>query len=302
MRLSVMLGIVGALGTPAVAQNFTLSSYAFGESGGTPLTLSGGGRFFVESSRELQDNTPDLTRPMHASSWNDGDNREWSTYFTQDALGPSRRFGPFSPNNASDQFYLIQGIYPPAFASRNANLVTFSPGLGGDDPAAMAARMNAVTSGVLVGGASIPGTPIVSRPGWGVLSIPPPPFPAMTISADGIMLARLTVTRGAFLLGSMRLIGTIAGVPFDQTLQTSFGVSPELFPAAPGVNNRLFLTAYRVAEVNITANQFGTSEPFGEAEVYDIWLHDYRVIPSPSAAALIAACGCFALHRRQRIA
>lgn len=262
--------------TPSAVGAFTFATHAFGDSGGQPYRTSDGSGFFVHSSRDAGDGTPDLSRPLHSASWaGAGNDLEWTSYFTHDGLGPSRRSG--APNNASDQFYITAGVYPAGFSSRNSNFAAFTPG---HDAAARAA---VVDTGVIFGGTFIAGP---SQPSG------PSPLTAMADLTfwQGLFLARLTVRDGVTISGSVTVVG-------------SFGTSQLVLNSGIEAGG-VVLNSYKVADIVLTDSGFdtgtGESENFAgvAVDVYDIWL-EQPPFPSPGPVAVFGAAGLVGLRRRR---
>ncbi len=281
MEISVMMmKLVSAatvLAAAAGAQGaFTFATHGFGDTGGSAYRTSDGSGFYVNSGADSGDGTASVIRPLNAASWVAGNDNEWTSYVTHDGLGPTRRSG--GTNNQSDQFYVGAGVYAAAFTSRNANVVSLTPGHDA------AARTAITDAGVLLGGSFIAGPSVASGPS-------PAAGLGGTAGSQGVFLARLTVKTGVTITGAVQVIG-------------SFGTS-DLVLNSGVPSNGVYLNAYKVATVTLSDAGFdvglGESEDFTDmpADVYDIWVEESTIVPTPGAVALFGAAGLAGLRRRR---
>lgn len=295
MEISVMMmKLVSAatiLAAAAGAQGaFTFATHGFGDTGGTAYRTSDGSGFFVVSTADSGDGTASVIRPLNAASWTGaaGNAAEWTSYVTHDGMGPSRRSG--APNNQSDSFYLGANVYAAGFANRNANVVSLTPGHDA------AARTAVTDDGVLLGGSFIAGPSVASGPS---------PASNGTVGAGvnnlgGVFLARLTVKSGVGITGAVQVIGSFGTVNLG--LNTGVGVAA---PTPAYVGQTIFLNSYKVATVTLSDAGFdtgsGSSEDFSgaSADVYDIWVEEATLVPTPGAVALFGAAGLAGLRRRR---
>lgn len=281
----------------------------FGDRSGLPYTTSDSSGFFVHSSRDWGDGSPTLIRPLHTTIPTTPD-VEWTSYMSHDPFGPTRRSG--APNNSSDEFYISRDIYDPNFTSRSAGGLTIpNPAdttVSVFDPADIDARLAVVQSGVIQGYSLTPFPPRSGRspePGYfaQLPAIAPGGSPMFVFyEPQGMFLARLTVRRGVTISGLIEVglrIGSVGDPlldPFDLILDGPSTPFPSTGPA-----NAFKLKSYLVAQPTITDFQFGTTTPFGEADVYDIWIsEDFVEVPAPGAACIVALSGVAALRRRRR--
>jgi MYXO-CTERM domain-containing protein len=278
MEISVMMmKLVSAatiLAAAAGAQGaFTFATHGFGDTGGSAYRTSDGSGFYVNSAADSGDGTASVIRPLNAASWVAGNDNEWTSYVTHDGMGPTRRSG--APNNQSDSFYLGTGVYAAGFASRNANVVSLTPGHDA------AARTAITDDGVLLGGSFIAGPSVASGPS------------PEGGTFQGVFLARLTAKSGVGITGAVQVIG-------------SFGTLDLTLNGAPvaGLGGVLYqLKSYRVATVTLNDAGFdtgsGSSEDFSgaSADVNDVWL--VEAVPTPGAVALFGAAGLAGLRRRR---
>ncbi|HVZ93246.1 MAG TPA: hypothetical protein VG797_01935 [Phycisphaerales bacterium] len=245
-----------------------------GDTAGTPFVTSDGRGFFVHSQHDYGDGTPSPQRPT-VSEINSELESEWTTYLGLDVLGPTRVAG--TPNNQADDFYIARGVYAPSFTSRTCQLAPLTPGMD-QLPGGAAHRTDIATTGVMWGGAVVPGPLIPAGPS--------PEGGART----GALLARLTVHRGA----------TVSGQPWVATSAGNFDLvvnGPGVL-IAPGTN--LAIRSYLVAQVDIADDGFDfDGNPYGPADVYDVWLTETNV-PAPSAVASLILLGGVATSRPRR--
>lgn len=271
----MLTAVVVLAGTSLAADPFRFVAHGFGGTAGTPYYTNDGSGFYVHSDYDFGDGTPSLERPT-ASQISSAADAEWTSYVTEDALGPSRYAG--DANNESDQFYLSHGVYPESFSSRSASV-----GLliwGGRHDALPQRRRNVVDSGNLRADFYIASQPIPSGISPEGADLP------------GIFLARFTVHRGVTVHGS-----------------------PQIFlglPMAEGVNFRMnldgapygdfALRSYLVAQPDILDPGMHPDEGgFGAADVYDVWLvHLDLAVPAPGAVSLLIGAGILYGRRRSR--
>lgn len=283
MEISVMMmKLVSAatvLAAAAGAQGaFTFATHGFGDTGGSAYRTSDGSGFFVVGTADSGDGTASVIRPLNAASWaGAGNDAEWTSYVTHDGMGPSRRASTAAlpAHNQSDMFYIGAGVYGAAFTSRNANVVSLTPGHDA------AARTAITDDGVLSGGSFIAGPSVASGPS------------PEGGTFQGVFLARLTAKSGVGITGAVQVIG-------------SFGTLDLTLNGAPvaGLGGVLYqLKSYRVATVTLSDAGFdtgsGSSEDFSgmAADVNDVWL--VEAVPTPGAVALFGAAGLAGLRRRR---
>ncbi len=272
-----------ALSAPASAQTFRLAVVGFGDTEGQPYRTSDGSGFFVHTAQDFGDGTPTIVRPVSAPSWEAGDDLEWTSYVSHDTLGPSRRAG--GVNNQSDQFYLSRGVYAPGFTDYSAKLVSLTSGYAA--PGATAVRNAVVQSGVMFGASFFqgPATPFGASPN--------------PIAQEGIFLARLTVRRGVTISGDLSVyvgrVGVVGSLNFPSVVLD--GGPPIPIPGTFGYE--FHLQSYLVAQPNITDDGFDADgNPFGAADVYDVWLNALP-FPAPGPVAVFALAGMAGLRRRR---
>lgn len=296
--------VVACLSSTANADfDFFLS--VFGDLSGSPYTTSDGSGFFVHSSRDWGDGSPTLIRPLHTTIPTTPE-VEWTSYMSHDPFGPTRRSG--APNNSSDAFYISRGIYDPSFTSRSAGGLTIpnpsDTSVSVFDPADTNARLAVVQSGAIQGYSLTPfPSPSGRSPEPGYFARLPGMTPAgnpiiVFYEPQGYFLARLTVRRGVTISGQT-LVSLRAG-SFTDSLDLILDGPSVPFPSV-GPANAFKLKSYLVAQPTIADFQFGTTTPFGDADVYDIWIsEDFVEVPSPGAACIAALSGAVALRRRRR--
>ncbi|HVZ95175.1 MAG TPA: hypothetical protein VG797_11765 [Phycisphaerales bacterium] len=274
MKTCVIAAVVGAAftaGTCFAVEPFRLAAHGFGGSIGQPYRTSDGSGFFIHSSQE-NEGMAVVDRPAHADFAGDAD-LEWTTYVSEDPLGPSRRAGGI--NNAADSFYITRGVYPVGFASRNSAMGVMS--WGGSESEMVLRSRQVSESGVFHGDFFIAAAPIVS-------SVSPE-----GAGTQGIFLARLTVQRGVTITGLPDII--LASGPFQDGL---------FHPTLNGELDHGFgLRSYLVAQTTILDTGVGGETPFGDADVYDVWVVSMGAVPAPGALAMIGA-GAPLVWRRRR--
>lgn len=276
LTLSIVLS-----GVVLATQPFTSTTQGFGFTGGLPYRTSDGSRFFIHTHQDFGDGSPNYLRPTSAASSNEPE-LEWTTYVTQDAFGPTRIGG--GSNNESDEFYLSRGVYQPGFASRTPALGVLIWGSGGYDPIGRAfrMRMGSVTTGTLRGDYFIAGPPLQS-------GIAPDGH-----GSAGIFFARLTVRRGVSISGEPWSSYALDG-PTSPALGTPLHIDG--LPVQ-GLSARSYLVAQpTIADTGIG----GSGEPFGPADVYDIWIVRDSPVQLPTAPTTALACvGALITGRRRR--
>ncbi len=244
-----------------------------------PFATSDGSGFFVHSSQNFGDGTPDVYAPSFAE-FSGAPEVEWSTYYSPDPLGPTRQSD--TPNNSADDFYISRGVYDDDFSSRSALRANELFSFHAEPPGAAQRRRDVVDAGRFAG-FSCPVAPELLGVGPEVDGLP------------AAFMGRFTVRRGTLLTGR----------PFFFSVEDSDGNYRSTYLTLNGPtfgDNGAFafvLRSYLVAQPNISDDGFDTDGmPFGPADVYDVWFTRVAV-PGPSTFAAIALCCPLALRRRR---
>lgn len=300
MKMFVCAASMLALAAGTQAAPFQALSFEAG--GGLPgivgagITVSGGGFFTADGAGN---NVAGGT----AASATAGNEFQFDSHFALDGFGPTARNRSLTPANNGAMTTAFYGDYgAPGLAAANYDELE-----GPVFNAAGAAYVQGPGShvGDPVGDASNPEN--MARAGLGVS---PPPVsshfaPNMTggrSALDGVFIGRFTVQAGASLSGGI-LFNTV-----DPTSPTNF-FGADLVLGGPAVNfnttngvQALSLMAFRIGSVDIqnpsaaTADGINVGNPFGLADVYDLWV---KVVPTPGTLAL-AGLGCLSFVRRRR--
>ncbi len=259
-------GLPGFMGA-----GFSVSSGGFFTAGGAGTNISGGTAASMTAANEF----------------------EFDSHFSLDGFGPSARNRTVTPTDNSTMTLSFYNNYGPAgLAAANYNELegTIQGGVG---PFNVPGASFVASPGGHIGDEFGGGPPMENLAREGIAVSPPPvsshfaPLPLGGRSnLDGVFVGRFTVVRGAAFSGGIFLNVVSPGGFFGAPL--TLGAPAVVFNTINGPQP-LILRAYRInlcGPVNIqnpsdaTAAGVNSGNPFGPADVYDVWVQVDPPLPT----------------------
>jgi len=301
MLKTVITASVLALAAGAQAAPFTLTGYQ-GYNGNTSytnigLTVGGvqGAGFY---NRQGGTNANPLASDPFTWAETATNHSAYDSYLTLSSDGPSRLAeADEAGDSLSAQIRSFYG-YSDSFQA-SGGIVGPGTHIGGtgDNDGQMPSTVMANTFNQVRGGFG-------ADAGAGTPSISSDVNPASGF--EGIFLGQLTVNRGATLSGAFDFT-VLRAQGQDSKIDLALNGASALAETAPGVFQPLVFKSYLVAGLDNLSHSrsggnrgtgTGSSQRFGDADVYHIWV---EVVPTPGAAAL-AGLAAVAGVRRRRLA
>lgn len=282
MKILAALGVLAVAGS-AVAAPFRALSF---EAGGGLPGIAGQGIFVNQGGFFTSDGAGNNVLGGTAASATSGNEFQFDSHFALDGFGPTARNRSVTPANNGAATLAFYGDYgAPGAAAANYDELegTAQNGHGPFNlPGAAYVQGPGSHIGDPAGDASNPENS--ARAGLGVA---PPPIDSWFAPAgilrggrstnDGIFVGRFTVKTGAILSGGLFFnTAPMAGASDGHDLV--LGGAAQSFLTNNGSQN-LVLRSYLVTTVDLTNPSASTVDgvvngnPFGMADVYDLWVH-----------------------------
>jgi hypothetical protein len=293
MKSLAALGILAVAGS-AMAAPFRALSYEAG--GGVPgiagmgFSVSSGGFFVADGAGGNIDGGG-------AANFTTANEQEFDSRFSLSGFGPTARNRSVTPGNNSTATLMFYGNYgAPGAAAANWDELE-STAQNGFGPFHQPGAAFIIGPGSHIGDPMLDGSNPENQARAGIAVSPPPVESHFAPNAtggrsanDGIFVGRFTVKDGATLSGGL-FFNTFPMPGSSDGHDLVLGGGSVAFMTHNGVQN-LVLRSYKVADVSLTTPSIATIDggvdgnPFGAADVYDLWVHTAGG-PPPNEAPLV---------------
>jgi len=285
----------------ATAAPFNALSFEAG--GGLPgiagagITVSSGGFFTA-------DGAGDNVVGGGSANFTLANEQEFDSHFALDGFGPSARNRSVTVTNNSVLTMSFYGDYGPAGAAANNYNELEGTAQNGLGPFNAAGAVYISGPGSHIGDPAFDNSNPDNQARAGMAVSPPPVSSHFAPSIlggrsifDGVFIGRFTVQSNAELSGGI-FFSTLVAAGNDFGADLTLGGPSVLFQTHNGAQ-ALALRSYKVGSVNIqnpSASAGDGESPFGQADVYDLWV---QVVPTPGTLAIAGLAGIAALRRRR---